>query len=102
MNSYPRGSALVVGFAIVILLLAITMAFASRVSSNTLRSESDMAGERAYEMAQSENTLRIQAVWSDFRATASEQRVAWLGGGFDPEEFDIDAINTDLKKLKLK
>jgi len=31
-----------------------------------------------------------------------EERVAWLGGKRDPEAFNIDAINTDLAKLKIK
>jgi hypothetical protein len=31
-----------------------------------------------------------------------EERLEWLGGGFDPEEFDIDAVNADLRKLKIK
>jgi hypothetical protein len=31
-----------------------------------------------------------------------KERVAWLGGVFDPEAFDIDAINADLVKLKIK
>jgi hypothetical protein len=30
------------------------------------------------------------------------ERVAWLGGVYDPDVFDIDAINADLQKLKIK
>ena len=29
-----------------------------------------------------------------------EEMMEWLGGGFDPEEFDLDAINRRLSKIK--
>jgi len=27
--------------------------------------------------------------------------LAWIGGEFDPEEFDMDVINKDLGKIRL-
>ena len=30
------------------------------------------------------------------------ERLEWLGGGYDPEAFDIDTVNADLQKLKIK
>jgi hypothetical protein len=33
---------------------------------------------------------------------AYAERVEWLGGSFDPEAFEIDTINADLRKLKIK
>ncbi|HLX64988.1 MAG TPA: hypothetical protein VKX17_27205 [Planctomycetota bacterium] len=75
-----RGSALIVGFAMVVLLAALAVAFASRMTSNQLRVESDIAGTRAYELAQTANTLKIQQVWADFKSKPTNQRVAWVGG----------------------
>ncbi len=76
----PRGAALIIGFAMVVLLAALAVAFASRTTTNQLRVESDIAGVRAYELAQSENTLRIQKVWGAFKSKPTNQRVAWVGG----------------------
>lgn len=82
MKNYrtPRGSALIIGFAMVVLLSALAVAFASRMTSNQLRVESDIAGTRAYELAQTANTLKIQQVWADFKSKPTNQRVAWVGG----------------------
>ncbi len=79
-NTGPRGAAMIVGFIMAIVLLAIAMAFATRMTSNQLRAESDIAGERAYELAQTANTLKIQTVWAAFKAKSADERIAWVGG----------------------
>ena len=75
-----RGSALIVGFTMVMLLAALALAFASRMTTNQVRSESDIAGMRAYELAQTATTIKIQNVWTDFRNQPTNQRIAWVGG----------------------
>src|SRR6185295_17239297 len=75
-----RGAALIVGFMLVILLLVMAMAFTTRMTSNQLRTESDIAGERSYELAQTSNTLKIQEVWAAFKSKSSDERIAWVGG----------------------
>jgi hypothetical protein len=76
----PRGSALIVGFIMIALMSALALSFASRMTSNQLRTESDIAGVRAYELAQTTNTLKIQQVWKVFKEQPMNQRVAWVGG----------------------
>ncbi len=80
MSRFQRGSALIVGFILILVLFALAMSFAGRLSANHQRLESDVAGERAYELAQTANTLKIQQVWTDFKAQPSSERVAWLAG----------------------
>ena len=41
----PRGAALIIGFALIVLLAALAISFASRMTSNQLRVESDVAVE---------------------------------------------------------
>src|SRR5204862_2663947 len=53
-----RGAALIIGFALVLILFALAFSFAGRLSANHQRLESDVAGERAYELAQTANTLK--------------------------------------------
>lgn len=64
----------------VVILLALAVAFANRSVSNQLRTESDVAGVRAYELGSTWNNLKIMQVWSDFRQQPMKQRVAWVGG----------------------
>ncbi len=76
----PRGAALIIGFAMIVMLTALTLAFSSRMTSTQLRMESDIAGVRSYELAQTWNALKIQEVWKGFKEKPINQRVAWLGG----------------------
>lgn len=76
----PRGSALIIGFAMIALLAALALSFSSRMTSDQMRTESDIAGIRAYELAQVANTLKIQQVWTEFKAQPTNKRVVWVGG----------------------
>ncbi len=76
----PRGSALIMGLALTAVLAAMALSFSSRMTSNQLRTESDVAGIRAYELAQTANALKIQQVWMAFKQQPTNQRIAWVGG----------------------
>lgn len=75
-----RGTALIVGLTLVVMLAALAVAFASRTTNNQLRTESDIAGIHAYELAQTANTLKIQRLWAEFKSRPTNERVAWVGG----------------------
>src|SRR5258708_4737776 len=75
-----NGSALIIGLVLAAFLAAIALAFANRVGSNQLRLESDIAGSRSLELAQTAGSLKIAQVWAQFKARGTSERVPWLGG----------------------
>ena len=35
----------------------------------------------------------------DPKHESHEEMLEWIGGGFDPDRFDLDAVNRELQKL---
>ena len=75
-----NGSALIIGLVMVAFLATVALSFASRIGANQLRVESDIAGSRALEMAQTASTLKIEQIWAQYKAKVTSQRIPWLAG----------------------
>lgn len=78
--SRNNGSAMIIGLILAAFLAALALSFANRIGSNQVRVESDIAGSRALELAQTASTLKIAEIWSIFKTKNTLQRVPWLGG----------------------
>ena len=79
-RAHAAGSVLIIGLVLAAFLAALALAFASRIGSNQLRVESDIAASRALELANTAGTVKINTVWTQYKAKFASQRVPWLGG----------------------
>jgi hypothetical protein len=77
-KTQPRGSIMFVGLLVVTILAMLTLGFTQNIIVNQSRTEADIAGSRAFHLAQAYSNVKAQLLWAKYQTIPTFNRINWV------------------------